>query len=94
MKTNFLKTILPLVVMAFGIFAAFGFEKAESEILVPEFGWYSTTVANACNVRINCDDRPSGPLCTAIHNGVPVQAFGLATPSSTTCTKTLRMPLN
>jgi len=94
MKTNFFKSILPVAVMMFGIFAAFGFEKADAEALVPEFGWYTTTTANHCDVQVSCDDRASGPLCTAIYNGVPVQAFGKISPSSINCTKTLRMPLN
>jgi hypothetical protein len=94
MKTNLFKSILPMAVMMFGIFAAFGFEKADTEAAIPQVGWYTTTTANHCDVQVNCDDRPSGPLCTAIYNGSPVQAFGKATPSSATCTKTLRMPLN
>ena len=83
-----------MAVMLFGIFAAFGFEKADSEAAIPQLGWYSTTTANHCYVQVNCDDRPSGPICTAFYNGNSVQAFGKVSTSSIDCTKTLRMPLN
>ena len=94
MKTIFLKSILPVSAALVGIFGAFSFDKAESAPLAPEFGWYSVTTANSCDQRIDCDNRVTGPLCTTIHNGVPVQAYGKITSTSPTCTKTLRMPLN
>lgn len=93
MKRFFAKKAMPAIAVMAAVMGAFAFERAEDTALIPETGWINLP-GKPCEVPVNCDFRPSGPVCTASYQGTTHQAFGKNDPAVNICAKTLRMPLN
>lgn len=92
MKTKSVRRVLPLFAFMAAVAGAFAFGQGESKVLAPEMGWINLP-GQPCAVEVQCDNRSTGPLCTAIYQGTSHQAFGKSDPSVNICDKVLRMPL-
>lgn len=93
MKTIFARRVMPAFAVMAAVMGAFAFERAEATAMVPETGWINLP-GEPCEVPVQCDFRPSGPLCTATYEGTSHVAKGKSNPAVNICDKTLRMPLN
>lgn len=91
MKTRIFKTVLPALSLMLAVFGAFAFERADAGTLAHEFGWLEIP-GNPCNVQVQCDNTPIGPLCTGVYLGTSYTAKGKSNPSVNICDKELRMP--
>ncbi|HXJ99558.1 MAG TPA: DUF6520 family protein [Gelidibacter sp.] len=96
MKTKFLKTVLPAIVLMLAVASAFAFKNVEGKaLLAPEIGWVNLE-GSPCEVPVMCDNNPAlNVICKTIVNNQVHQAFGKPFPGSMSCITVLyRMPMN
>ena len=76
MKTNFLKSSLPIGAFVLAIAGAFAADvKNAEEARPPITGWASLPGQPACSTSVPCRTEVNTQMCTILHNGVTYDAF-------------------